>query len=128
MSKVYLPAILAAILNFSKRSMIPARYHADPDSACLPLPKSAKSCCGGIFARLAMMAARLLPFYFISKVFSWSNNKNTEITIIFMHNVPTPPHPNPHPHPPHPTSPPYTHFSKHVNTFVNFKIAVYHRM
>ena len=52
-SKVY----LAAILNFSKCSMIPARHHADHYSTWLPLPKLAKTCCGGIFARLPRFVA-----------------------------------------------------------------------
>ena len=56
-SEVYLATILAAILNFSKCSMIPARHHADPHSTWLPLPKSAKTCCGGIFARLPRFVA-----------------------------------------------------------------------
>ena len=43
-SKVYLTAILAAIFNFSKGSMIPARHHADPYSTWLPLPKSTQIC------------------------------------------------------------------------------------
>ena len=41
-----------AILNNSKRSMMPAGHHSDSDSTLLPLPKSAKTWFGGIFARL----------------------------------------------------------------------------
>ena len=52
-------AILDAILDFSKRSMMPARHHADPDSTPLPVPKSAITCLGGIFARLPLLAAGL---------------------------------------------------------------------
>ena len=41
-----------AILNNSKRSMMPAGHHSDSDSTLLPLPKSAITWFGGIFARL----------------------------------------------------------------------------
>ena len=49
-----------AILNISKRSMMPAGHHSDSDSTLLPLPKSAITWLGGIFARLPPLAARLL--------------------------------------------------------------------
>ena len=48
-----------AILNISKRSMMPAGHHSDSDSTLLPLPKSAITWLGGIFARLPPLAARL---------------------------------------------------------------------
>ena len=41
-----------AISNNSKRSMMPAGHHSDSDSTLLPLPKSAITWFGGIFARL----------------------------------------------------------------------------
>ena len=55
-------AIFDAILNNSKRSIMPARHHSDSDSTLLPLPKSAITWFGGIFARLrenAYLAAGL---------------------------------------------------------------------
>ena len=45
-------AILDAILNNSKRSMMLAGHHSYSDSTLLPLPKSAITWFGGIFARL----------------------------------------------------------------------------
>ena len=45
-------AILDAILNNSKRSMMPAGHHSDSDSTLLPPPKSSITWFGGIFARL----------------------------------------------------------------------------
>ena len=48
-----------AILNNTKRSMMPAGHHSDSDSTLLPLPKSAITWFGGIFARLPPLAARL---------------------------------------------------------------------
>ena len=48
-----------AILNNSKRSMMPAGHHSDSDSTLLPLPKSSITWLGGIFARLPPLAARL---------------------------------------------------------------------
>ena len=56
-------AILDAILNNSKRSMIPAGYHSDSDSTPLPLQKSAITWFGGIFARLTPLAAGLCRGY-----------------------------------------------------------------
>ncbi len=47
-------------MNNSKRSMMPAGYHSDSDSTLLPLPKSAITWFGGIFARLPPLAAGLL--------------------------------------------------------------------
>ena len=49
-----------AILNNSKRSMIPAGHHSDSDSTVFPLPKSSITWFGGIFARLPPLAAGLL--------------------------------------------------------------------
>ena len=40
--------------------MMPAGHHSDSDSTLLPLPKSAITWLGGIFARLPPLAARLL--------------------------------------------------------------------
>ena len=47
-------------MNNSKRSMMPAGHHSDSDSTLLPLPKSAITWFGGIFARLPPLAAGLL--------------------------------------------------------------------
>ena len=52
-------AILDAILNNSKCSIMPAGRHSDSDSTLLPLPKSAVTWFGGIFARLTPLAAGL---------------------------------------------------------------------
>ena len=51
--------ILDAILNNSKRSMMPAGHHSDSDSTLLPLPKSSVIWFGGIFARLPPLAVGL---------------------------------------------------------------------
>ena len=48
-----------AILNNSKRSMMPAGHHSDSDATLLPLPKSPITWFGSIFARLPPLAARL---------------------------------------------------------------------
>ena len=40
--------------------MMPAGHHSDSDYTLLPLPKSAITWLGGIFARLPPLAARLL--------------------------------------------------------------------
>ena len=48
-----------AILNNSKRSMMPAGHHSNSDSTLLHLPKSSITWFGGIFARLPPLAARL---------------------------------------------------------------------
>ena len=53
-------AILDAILNNSKCSMMPAGHHSDSDSTLLPLPKSAITWFGGIFARLPPLAAGII--------------------------------------------------------------------
>ena len=52
-----------AILNNSKRSMMPAGHHSDSDYTLLPLPKSAITWFGGIFARSPPLAARLKRHY-----------------------------------------------------------------
>ena len=51
-----------AILNNSKRSMMPAGHHSDYDSTLLPKPKSSITWFGGIFARLPPLAAGLLTW------------------------------------------------------------------
>ena len=56
-SKAYLAAILADILDFAKRSTVLARHHADPYSARLPLTKLAKTCCVGILPGLSRFVA-----------------------------------------------------------------------
>ena len=55
-------AILDAILNNQKCSMMPAGHHSDSDSTLLPLPKSSITWFGGIFARLPPLHARLLRY------------------------------------------------------------------
>ena len=51
--------MLDAILNNSKRSIMPAGHHSDSDSTLLPLPKSPITWFMGIFARLPPLAAGL---------------------------------------------------------------------
>ena len=64
----YSVTILDAILNNSKRSMMPAGHHSDSDSTLLPLPKSAITWFGGIFARLPPLAAGLIA---CTALWSW---------------------------------------------------------
>ena len=70
-----------AILNNSKRSMMPAGHHSDSDSTLLPLPKSAITWLGGIFARLPPLAARLNPKN--TKKSPIHENTNAKITCDF---------------------------------------------
>ena len=50
----YRVAILDAILNYSKRSMMPAGHHSVSDSTLLPLPKSLITWFGGIFLTISV--------------------------------------------------------------------------
>ena len=70
-----------AILNNSKRSMMPAGYHSDSDYTLLPLPQSSITWFGGIFARLPPLAAGLLPYVAVTaslrvSLMIWSAQRN----------------------------------------------------
>ena len=56
-------AILDAILNISNSSTMSAGHRPDSDSMHLPLPKSIKTCLGGIFCKVDLKIGVLLPDY-----------------------------------------------------------------